>query len=196
MAFFTSDQIDAFISNKVRVDFLAKLEFDSETMYVWNGDYNLNVNSIEYLPLHGLAKIDGLGMNSTIQSEAITIEVSALAGQEADFLSLALEESQEANQKLITISMLFFDDDWQPIGNPVPIFFGFMQPPKISETASSDEIGSTQTITITAENAFFNRSRPAYGLYSDRDQQKRFPGDHFLQFASLLRDKTFVYPDF
>jgi hypothetical protein len=49
---------------------------------------------------------------------------------------------------------------------------------------------------MTAENAFFNRSRPPYGRYTDRDQQSRSAGDKFFQFTPSLLFKTFTYPDY
>ena len=196
MAFFTAEQIEAFKGQSPRFDFLVKLEFVSDTAYLWNGHYELTTGGNTYLPLHGIGRIEGLGMTSGAQSQAVTLQISGLPDQSTNLLALALEQTPEANQQLATISLQLFDADWQPVGNPVPVFFGFMQPPKVERAAATKLEGAQQTITITAENALYNRSRPPQGRFSDRDQQTRYPGDKAFQFVSSLQFKTFTYPDY
>ena len=196
MTFFTSDQVEKLSSSTVKIDFLVKMEFVSETVYLWNGEYPLTVLGNVYKPLHGIGTIEGLGQSSTTQSESITLRVSGVPDQDPDLLALSLEETPEANQQLITIYLQLFDDEWQPIGSPITIWWGFMQPPRVEMTPIEGDEGNTQQISITAENAFFNRARPAYGRCTDRDQQKRYSGDKFFQFTPSLLQKTFVYPDY
>ena len=195
MSFFTPEQIEIFSQKVIRVDFLIKMEFLSETKYLWNGHYDLKIGLNTYKPLHGIASLDGLGALMNQQSEAVSLKVSGLP-TDNDFLSLALEETPEANQQLCTLYLQFFDEDWQPVGSPTGFFWGFMQPPRVERSTQSDEEGATQAITIDVENAFFNRSKPPFGRLSDRDQQIRSPGDLFLQFAMALLYRVYTYPDF
>ena len=196
MTFFTDEQIEYMSTRDVRVAFLTELQFLSETAYVWNGHYKLTSGGHEWLPMHGIGSIEGLGTSSDAQSEAITMTIAGIPDQEPDILALALSQSVEANQQLVKIYIQFFDTDWQPIGNPVMMWFGFMQPPKVSRDISDPIQGPIQSITVTAENAFFNRSRPPYGRNTDRDQQARYPGDKFFQFTPTLKSKTFIYPNY
>lgn len=196
MSFFTEDQINTLTSNNVRCDFLVKMEFKSETVYVWNGDYPLTVNGITYKPLHGIAQISGLGQNAGTDSAQISFSVTGIPDQAPDFLALTLAETPEANQQLVTVYMQFFDDEWQPVGNPLAIWWGYMQPPRISRDTQNGSDGQTQSITMTAENAFYNRSRPPRGRYTDRDQQQRYPGDTFFQFVPTLLNFSTTYPDY
>lgn len=196
MSFFTPEQIAIVSSNAPRVDLLAKMEFKSSTIYAWNGEYELTINGNKYLPMHGIAQIEGLSQITTIQSQAVTITLNGIPTNKVDLLKLALEETPEANQQAITIYMQLFDNAWQPIGVPIGIWWGFMQPPRVSLSETTAESGASQTITLTAENAFLNKSRPSAGRYTDRDQQKRYPNDKFYQFASSLVNKTITYPDY
>jgi len=196
MAFYSADQIEALAQNTVRVEFLVKMEFVSETVYLWNGHYDLLTGGNTYKPMHGIAVIDGLGTSSQSISEQITFTVSGIPDQDPDILSLALEATPEANQQFVTVYMQFFDNDWQPIGSPVLVWIGFLQPPRVTTTEMDGETGQTQTISLTAENAFFNRSKPPFGRNTDRDQQNRYPGDKFFQFVPSLLSKTFRYPDY
>jgi len=196
MAFFTPEQVAEFAKQQVRLDLLVEFRFASETMRVWNGNTALEVGGNTYLPMYGYGSIDGLGMATGTASEAVTFSLSGLPSQALDFLAMALDANNEVDQRIVVISIQLFDDEWQPLGNPAPIWWGFMQPPRIARTEMAGTEGAIQSISMTAENAFFNRSRPAYGKYTDRDQQLRFPGDKFFQFTPHLIQKVFTYPDY
>lgn len=196
MAFFDPEQVAEFAKRQVRLDLLVEFRFASETMRVWNGNTELVTGGNNYLPMYGHGSIDGLGMASGTASESVSFQVSGLPSQALDFLGMALNSNEEVDQRIVVVSMQLFDEEWQPLGIPAPIFWGFMQPPRVSRTEMTGTDGATQSITLTAENAFFNRSRPAYGRYTDRDQQKRSPGDKFFQFTGSLAFKRFTYPDY
>jgi hypothetical protein len=195
--FFTPEQIELLSASTVRCDFLVKFEFASSTIYAWNGNTELTVGGNTYLPMHGYGQIDGLGQaGQGTTSEAVTLSLDGLPGMPLDFLAKALSETSEVDQQLITISLQLFGDDWQPVGSPIPIFRGFMQPPKVSRTPMNAFQGATQSIVLTAENIFFGRARPPHGRNTDRDQQARSPGDKFFGFVNNLLFKRIVYPDF
>jgi len=194
--FFTAEQIAVLSAGTVRCDFLVKFEFVSDTVYVWNGNTELTVDGNTYLPMRGYGQIDGLGYAGGTTSESVTLSLDGLPGKAIDLLAIALAETPEADQQMVTISLQLFSDDWQPTGVPIPVFRGFMQPLKISRGAMQGDDGATQSISITAENIFFNRSRPPHGRYTDRDQQARSPGDKFFGFVNSLLFKTIRYPDY
>lgn len=196
MAFFTSEQIDALSQGTVRLDLLVEMQFVSQTMYVWNGNTELVTGGNTYLPMYGYGSIDGLSMNSSGASETVTLQLNGLPDQATDFLGKVLGETSEVEQRTVKISLQLFDEEWQPVGNPAPMWWGFMQPPRVSRTQMQGVQGAMQTVTLSAENAFFNRSRPALGRYTDRDQQARSPGDKFLQFTPKLLFATWPYPDY
>lgn len=196
MAFFTPDQVASLSTGRVRVDFLTKMEFRTGTVYLWNGNTDLETGGQLWKPMHGAGVIDGLSVPTGTTADAVTFQLNGLPDQTTDLLRLALEESQDAAQQLVIVYLQLFDEDWQPVGAPIGIWWGFMQSPRITRTPMQDGEGAIQSISLTAENAFFNRSRPPYGRYTDRDQQKRAPGDKFFQFTPSLLFKSFRYPDF
>lgn len=196
MSFFTPAQIATLSASVVRLDLLAELQFQSETIRVWNGNSPLVSAGHTWLPLYGAATIEGLGMSGGSISETVQFTLNGLPGQPADFLSKALEETPDVVQQMVIVSVQLFDTDWQPVGNPISIFWGFMQPPRINRSPAQDTQGSIQSISLTAENAFFNRSRPAYGRGTDRDQQTRHPGDKFYQFTPQMLFHTITWPDY
>lgn len=194
--YFSEDQIDYFSKNTVRVDFLVKLDFTSETVRCWNGHYELTSGGEKWKPLHGIATIDGIEYANTTSSQSVTFSLNGLPNQNPDILAKALEGTEETVQQLVTVYLQIFDEHWQPVGSPIAIWYGFMQPPEITTSEIGQEEGNTQTISMTAENIFYNRSKPPYGRYTDRDQQSRFEGDKFFQFVAALKRKLINYPDY
>ncbi|MBA3576178.1 MAG: hypothetical protein H0W39_00980 [Sphingomonas sp.] len=194
--FFTADQIALLSASTVRCDFLVRFEFASSTKHVWNGNTALEVDGITYLPMFGFGQIDGLGFSGNAVSEQITLSVDGLPGKALDFLAVALADTPEVEQQLLTVSLQLFSEDWQPSGVPIPLFRGFMQPPTVTRSAMQGTEGAMQSISLTAENIFYSRSRPPYGRNTDRDQQARSPGDKFFGFVSRLLSKVIRYPDY
>lgn len=196
MDFFTPEQIAHLSASTVRLDLLFEMQFKSGTGRYWNGNTDLVAGGQTWKPLHGRGSIDGLGYGGQGASESVTMTLSGIPDGATDFLAAAIEETQDAEQQLVSIFVQLFDAEWQPVGSPIGLWWGFMQPPRVTRSAMSETEGAIQTVSITAENAFFNRSRPPHGRYTDRDQQRRSPGDKFFQFSPALLFKTFTYPDF
>lgn len=195
--FFTSDQITTLSAGTVYCAFVVKFAFASSTMYAWNGNYPLTIGANTYQPMYGMGAIDGLGYAASGASESVTLTLTGLPDQTGtDFLAMALDGTDEVSQKVVTISLQLFDSDWQPSGSPLPLFYGFMQPPKVTRTPASQQEGGTQTIVVTAENVFFNRAKPPFGRNNDRDQQARSSGDKFFGFIASLVNKNVRYPDY
>ncbi|MGX9144974.1 hypothetical protein [Mesorhizobium sp. 128a] len=195
--FFTADQLDLLAASTVRVSLLVRFDFASGVERAWNGYTELTtLDGNTWLPMRGIGQIEGLGLSGSGASDSVTISVDGLSDQALPFLAKALENTPSVDQQLATIYLQLFGEDWAPVGYPIAIFHGFMQPPKISRTEMSGLDGAVQSIAITAENAFFNRSRPKWGRYTDRDQQARSPGDKFFGFVSSILIKTITYPDY
>lgn len=194
MDFFTAEQIETLAQGTVRCDVLTAFHFASGTKRAWNGNSPLETGGETYQPMHGIAQLDGLGASGGTLSENVTITVDGIPDARFDILASALAESGEVDQQLLIGSFQLFDDDWQPTWNPLPIWLGFMQPPRIDRSPAEGAEGAVQSIKLTAENIFFGRARPAGGRYTDRDQQLRSPGDKFLQFVNSIQDKEYAYP--
>lgn len=196
--FFTPEQIERLSQGEVRCDFLVKFDFATEPYFAWNGNTDLPaLDGNTYKPMYGFGQIDGLGLpGAGTISESVTLSLDGLPDMPLDYLAKVLADTAEVDQRMVTILLQLFDDDWQVAGIPIPLFHGFMQPPKVARTAMEADSGATQSITLVAENIFFGRSRPPNGRNTDRDQQARSPGDKFFGFVSSLVFKTITYPDY
>lgn len=196
--FFTADQIERLSQTTVRCDFLVKFDFRSGPYFAWNGNTDLPaLDGNTYKPMYGFGQIDGMGLAGPgTTSEAITLSLDGLPDMPLDFLGKVLADPGEVEQHMLTVSLQLFDDDWQCVAVPVPLFFGFMQPPKGSRSPMQGTEGAVQSVSLSVENIFFGRARPPYGRNTDRDQQARSPGDRFFGFVSGLVQKTITYPDY
>lgn len=193
MAFFSTDQLAALSAGTVRADLLVRLQFRDGPFRLWNGNTDLVAGGHTWKPMHGSGSIDGISFMGNEQSEAVTF---TLGGLTTEILAAALEETPQVLQQLVTVYLQIFDSEWQPSGSPIGMWWGFMQPPKVSRSPIEGVDGGTQVITMSAENAFFNRARPPQGRCADREQQNRSPGDRFFKFVPTLRFKSFGYPLF
>lgn len=196
MDFFTQDEIAHLSASTVRVDFLVEMQFRSETVRLWNGHSTLDVGGQTWKPVYGMGLIEGLEYSTGEQSQATTMTLAGIPDQATDILALALAETPDVTQQFVTDYLQLFDEDWQPYGSPISIWYGFMQPPRVERTEIAGLEGPVQTVKVQAENAFFNRSRPSFGRFTDRDQGRRSPGDRFCSHTASLQSKTFTYPDY
>lgn len=193
MTFFNSAQIEALSKGVVRLGTLAELQFKTGPVYIWNGDTPLDHAGKNWLPLYGQGMVDGIPVLGQGSAESLTL---TLNGVDGEHLRLALQDTDDVSQQFMILYTQTFNEDWQPVGQPVAIFYGFMQPPRVSRSPALDGQEILQTITVECLNAFYNRSRPAFGRYTDTDQKRRSPGDSFFSFASTLVSKQVKYPDF
>lgn len=193
MAFFTQTQAATLAGTTVRVGLLIQANFRSAITRVWNGVTTLDVNGAEWKPMGDYISVDGLGFSGEPVSRQVTI---TLNGQDTALMAKAIADSDEADQQPLTVFMQLFDEDWQPVGLPIPVFYGLMQAPRVDRTSATQTDGPVQTISLAVENVFYNRSRPANGRYTDRDQQRRSPGDLIANFVASLTFKSLRWPDF
>lgn len=194
MSFFTPDEIDRLKRTTVRLGMLYEFHFKSETVRRWSGNTTFDAAGHEWLPTFGAVSTDGLGWSGEPVSQQVTL---SLSGVDPVVLGMVLAETEEADQQPLIIYLQLFDDDWQSVGGIIPIFYGLMQPPKVSRSQMTMDGGATQTISLAAENMFYNRSRPPNGRYTSLDQNRRTSTpDKIFDFVPSLSNKLFVYPDF
>jgi hypothetical protein len=70
-----------------------------------------------------------------------------------------------------------FDENWQPLGDPVARNAGFMDVPVLTGTVGD------RAIQIRCEGPLVTRKRIRHGFITDEDQQRRFAGDRGFEFA-------------
>lgn len=190
------ETIQAYLSGrKVNMVPLALFDFRDGEVAVWTGPYPLTVGGREWTGLGAIVSVDGLNQAATLESSEMTF---ILSGVDLSILAVATS-ADRANyvSRLVTVFIQFFDEDWQPLDSPYALKAGLMDDMRITRSQSVGEDGSVvvvRTITLTAQNLFYGRGIAPYSLYTDRDQQLRFPGDKGMQFIPELQDKDIPAP--
>lgn len=187
MAFFTAPQVSALAQQVVRVATLVDFDFVGANERLWNGFGDLDTGGFTWKGIASFGAIDGLEEVRGAISQQVTF---TLSGVDEDILALAIGDTADVEGRTVTVYLQLFDDDWQVEGDPIPIWWGIMQPPRITANASM------RAISVPAENLFYGRARPRAGRYTDRDQQKRFPGDRFFDRVGALVSKPILWPDY
>lgn len=166
---------------------LVEFAFVSETKRVWSGFGTLKTLDTRLWEGKGeLISIDGLSPAYNASAPPGRITASGVS-EEALAAALAATEYRD---RQVTIYLQPFQGR-ALYGNPVPIDTRTMK----ALTFTRDE--GTRTISVEHEGPYTGRRRPPAAWYSDKDQQKRHPGDLFCERVPYLlfkKDKWPFYP--
>jgi len=175
---------------------LVKFDFASETVRLWTGPGPLETNDgALWLGTGELGGMSGIEQAVNGQAPEGTFTLSAV---DADIMRLARDEfAEEVRGRIARVYIQFFGvddpddpDNQRPLDNPYPVWAGRMLTPTFAFDA-----GGERSVTISAESLFSLRSRPRHAMYTDRDQQHRFPGDRGFEFVGSLVNKVLTWPD-
>lgn len=193
-AFFSAAQTQALASGTVRYDTLIDINFP-DPVRLWNGYTTLLAGGRSWRPMYGALQMPNFAVGGGLEQETVTIAVGlgkAEGGQ--DILAQALASANEIDGRQMFAYLQFMDEVGGPIGSPLPLYWGLLGTPIVSETAATPDAGPSRTVSVTATNIMYNRARPAAGRYTDLDQKSRSPDDGALEFVSTLNDQVRVWP--
>lgn len=189
--YFTPEEIADLSATTVRMAILVDLHFLSGIEYLWSGWGRRSMGGHTYQGLGHLGSISNLTQDRGPASRQFSLNLAAI---EEDWLGLAIAETDEVQGRLVVVKMQLFDEDWQTVGDPIPLRFGIMGTPRVTRTEPSGDQPATRDIVVPCENLFFRRSRPPAGRWNDRDQQVRYPGDEFFEWVPTLVMKVLAWP--
>lgn len=131
--------------------------------------------------------IDGLEEDIGVTANPMTF---TLSGVDPELVTLARNASARVKGRRVVVYIQFFTlKDWQPLDNPYVLKVATMDQMRYIADGPS-----ARTIIVTAEGLWTGRNRPAFGLYTDRDQNARFPGDRGFEQIGDLATKTVRWP--
>ena len=166
-----------------QVLFLAvKAEFDTDTLYVWSGDYDLTIDGDTYTGAGTLLSISNIEDTLELKSSGLSV---SLAGMDATVLDLALTENYQ--NRLITVYLGYLSGGTDTVAGTMTLFKGRMQ----SMTVNDDPNGST--ISVDAENRLIDLQRPSNLRYTKESQQYISDGDTCFDRVQSLQDKEIIW---
>lgn len=177
---------------------LALFDFASGPMRLWGGNGMLKTN--DGAEWQGLGEWVGIsGIEQAVNGEAPEATFT-LSGVDAEVIRLARDEfDSEVRGRLVRLYIQFFGvddpddpDNQRPLDLPYPIWAGRCLAPGFEIPPD----GGDRSISVRVESLFSLRSRPRYAMNTDRDQQRRFPGDKGFEFVATLVNKVLTWPDY
>lgn len=176
----------------VRMDALVEFDFLSETIRLWNGTGTLKtLDGKSWEGIAGLGDIDGLeqSVDGTAPEQTFT-----LSGVDARFAAVAKGDADEYFDRPVKVYLQFFDAGWQPLDDPFAVSLRRMQ--RIKAKRTDTEEGFVYSVSVMAETPFTTRRRPPFSYNTDRDQNRRFPGDRGFEEVAGIDGKKITFPDY
>ena len=167
--------------------FLVRFHFVSGIVRLWTGFGPLiTLDGYAWSGLGELGTIDGLttAFNGTAPAGRLSV-----SGVDPGLISVAVGETDDFVGQPVAIFLQAFDGRALS-GMPCAIAVRLMTSLTVSRSINN------RTLSIEYETPYTGRNRPAGGFYSDRDQQKRFPGDTFCERTPLLMFASRRWPDY
>lgn len=174
-------------------------DFLSGPLWVWEGDGPLDREGVTWRGIGTRVDNDGSplqsidGLEEAVNGSAPQLTLT-LSGIDATVTAAASQDAAagEIEGRDLTIKIGFFDATLPglvELDALMTLGVWTMQKPSFTATGPM-----TRTITLPCETQFVQRSRAPFGLLTDRDQQRRYPGDLGCQFPPSLVDREVAWP--
>ncbi len=169
-------------SNDQVLFFAVKAEFDTETIYVWTGNEDIDIDGNTYIGAGTLLSISGIEEDMELKSNGLSVTV---AGMDPTMLNLALTENYQ--NRFITVLLGSLSGGSDVVASTMILFKGRMTTMSISD----DPDGSN--ITVNAENRLTDLDKPSNLRYTKESQKYLESTDTCFNKVALLQDKEIVW---
>ena len=195
MGFFPETIAAKLAGREVAASLLCFMDFKDTPRRWWVGFGDLPAGGHVWQGTGTMIEIDGLEQAIGTAAPRTTF---TLSGVDAEVVRLARQSSARVKDRACQVFVQFFEVStggyqmqWTPLDQPYTIWSVIMD-----QMTFGAEGPSQRRVSLTAESIWTGRRRPAYGFYSDRDQNARFPGDRGLEQVVNLVNKTIRWPTF
>lgn len=172
---------DALSASHVPMLVLVELSFSSGYVRVCNAGYTFKWGGNDFLGLGNLGSIDAVQEGGDLQAYGISFSISGIP---PEYISLAFGHDYQGRPAKMWLAPL--TSDYQIIADPALAFAGRMDVMNI-------ELGTTATITVSAESRLIDWERPRVRRFNDEDQQAKYPGDLGMQYVAQCVEKSIVW---
>lgn len=175
------DTLTEIVKPEIRVSLFARLNFDSQTLRLWNGAWNktLDIDGEGPETWVGLGRFGGVEIaseGSDLGAEPCRL---MLTGIESTLLSLAVSEPYQNRRVAVWLALI--DSTGGIAGEAVQIFGGFM------DSMSVYDGGERGEITLECLSELAELERPFERRWTDQDQRIDFPNDRGFEYVSALQ---------
>lgn len=167
----------------------------STPVRLWSGFGDIDVEpdgrfETEAATYIGLGELTGLDpLNALVNARAQRVSFR-LYGPGIDDTAWRLFSAGAADVRLksVRIAELYFDEDYQPAGPPVPVWRGLSDVLKLEQPQISDI--ATRTVELSVGTIGIMRRRPRHSFVTDIDQKREHPTDRIFDRTQLINQGT------
>lgn len=163
----------------------AFVEFDlvPTPLRLWDGVGTSAWNGVEWTEVGSLASVSGLNGNRGLVAQQVIYKIGGLTLG----LSGQIEALKAARRRKVTMWLVVFDSAGIEIKRAV-VHRGRIDAPSIQRSEGAVEF------EIPVETLFVGANRISWNLFTDTDQQQRYPGDRALEQTPNLNGQKIVWP--
>lgn len=185
---------------------LVWMDFKDAPRRWWSGFGELRAGGHAWLGLGTLISVEGIEQQAGVTASEATFTLSGVdpeveailrESEGLGLVALAQRNSDRVVDRRVTVYSQFFHtsstrgEGEQVHGNldqPLAIWSGVMGSPRFSGDLTS------KTITVPAETLWTDKNKPPFGLFTDRSQKGRYPGDRGCERVASLTHKSLSWP--
>jgi hypothetical protein len=177
----SAGNLSAIAQSHIRPIVFVKLEFDGGTEYVHNAVGTFTWGSQTWTGIGAVGQISALEEGLDLSPFGVTMQLNAL---NPDLMAIATGE--EVFNRRVTIYIGYLDENGALVADPQERWSGYMDHVSI-------RLGGEDGIMLQCENDFRFFDRANGSLFTDEDQQRRYPGDVFFEFLDQMIDAQITW---
>ena len=174
----------AFSAGTAVIVTLLRLDFPSGSIFLNSSTWDFTWDGNVYKGAFGLGSISAVP-DQPGELQGLQLE---LQNVDAAHLALALDDADEVQGSLVTLSTAILDNTTYQILGVELDWVGYADKMVIGED------GETGTVGLTAESKGVDLLRGNPLVYNDPDQQALFPGDRAFEYVVAQADQPVVWP--
>jgi hypothetical protein len=187
VSLFTATQATRARGDVVRFARLVHFSFVEQEMRLWEGFHHLTAGGQTWL---GGGYIGTVGPIPFGANDAAGVVQFTLSGVTPEIVAM-VRRSASVRGRPVTVYGQFLDAEYQPLDAMIVLAKLVMDMMSYAATGPV-----SRRIQLTAETIWTSRNMSPFAVYSDRDQQGRYPGDLGCEFVASLANKVIAWPIF
>lgn len=178
----TAAFLAAISAQVVRPVLIVECVFGAAPVRLWSGMGDLAWNGQTWTGAGTLLGISTVEEPVGVVASGFTL---SLSGVPLDLVAAVISDVMTGDAARIWLGLI--DGAGALIASPVPLAFGRMDQPEISED------GETCEISISYESRLIDLLRPREWRYTHESQQQIFPGDRGFEYVAALQDREILW---
>jgi hypothetical protein len=174
----TTASANALAASQVAAVVFVEMDFPGGFLRVNNSDQSITWNTYTWLGVGRVGSIDVISEGMSLESRGMRFGIS---GVDPSNIALALGQQYQGRSCKVWLAPL--NPDYSVVADPILVFSGRMDTMDI-------DLGTTATITVSAESRLADWDRPRVRRYNAADQAITDPADKGLEFVPQMVEKN------